>query len=101
MAESSRGQKAGRPRKHANGWGSANTRIYLSKETFELWRKLRKDRDFPNDDSVAKYLLSLYRAPPSSRSAPWTSSSIVNERSEHNFPYCVRLVENCHVVIKR
>ena len=98
MVESSRGQKAGQPRKHANGWGSANARIYLSKESFELWRKLQKERDFLNDDSMAKYLLSLYRAPPSSCSAPWAPSSIMNERAEHSFPYCGRLV---NVVIKR
>ena len=43
MTEHSRGHKAGRPRKYANGWGNANTRIYISKESHELWKKLWKE----------------------------------------------------------
>ena len=90
MAEHSRAQKAGRPRKHSNGWESANTRIYISKETLGLWRNLRKERNFLNDDSVAKYLLSLHR--PAICCLPRESSSVVDKHTEYHCLSCERLV---------
>ena len=71
--------------------GEALIQEYINRRKLELWRKLRKERDFVNDDSVAKYLLSLHCVSLSNPSVPWDSSSIVNERGEHNFPYFGRL----------
>ena len=47
----------GRPRKHSGGWESANSRIYLRKETLAEWRRLRRNLDFTSDDDVAVFLL--------------------------------------------
>ena len=50
--------QVGRPRKHTEGWSSANKRICISNGTFVKWRKLRDDLQLVNDDAVACYLLS-------------------------------------------
>ena len=56
------GRGAGRPRKHQGGWDSANARIYLSMETLVLWRRLRSEREFTNDNAVAVFLLERNKA---------------------------------------
>ena len=56
------GRPAGRPRKHQGGWDSANGRIYLSTETLVLWRRLRSEYDFMNDNAVAVFLLERNKA---------------------------------------
>ena len=53
--------RVGRPPKHQGGWGSANARIYLSTETLALWRRLRSEREFMNDDAVAVFLLKRHK----------------------------------------
>jgi len=47
----------GRPRKHEEGWTSANKRICIANETFTKWRLLRDELLLGNDDAVACYLL--------------------------------------------
>ena len=49
--------RVGRPRKHQEGWESANSRIYLSTETLALWRRLRSECEFPSDNAVAVFLV--------------------------------------------
>ena len=71
--------------------GGAPIKEYIYRRKLERWMKLRKERDFLNDNSVAKYLLSLHCASLSNPSVPWDSSLIVNKRGEHNFPYFGRL----------
>ena len=56
------GRGPGRPRKHKGGWDSANTRIYLSTETLVLWQRLRNEREFMNDNTVAVFLLECNKA---------------------------------------
>ena len=46
-----------RPRKHSLGWQSANTTIYLMKETLPDWRRLRSELGISNDNDVAVFLL--------------------------------------------
>ena len=46
-----------KPRKHSLGWQSANTRIYLTKETLPDWRRLRSELGISNDNDVAVFLL--------------------------------------------
>ena len=51
------GKPSGRPRKHSLGWQSANTRIYMTKETLADWRRLRSELGISNDNDVAVFLL--------------------------------------------
>ena len=52
--------RGGRSRKYPGGWGSANSRIYLSKEVFCRWRAARARQNLTSDNDFAKYLLSLH-----------------------------------------
>ena len=52
--------RAGRPRKHSEGWESANKRICISNGTFLRWRTIRDEQGLVNDDAVARYLLTLH-----------------------------------------
>ena len=53
----------GRPRKHKDGYCNAVKVIRVLQETFLQWRKLKAEKNLPDDDSVALYLLdSLQRA---------------------------------------
>ncbi|XP_065893468.1 uncharacterized protein [Dysidea avara] len=54
--------RTGRPRKYLEGWGSANTRIYLAKEVFCHWRTARARLHFTSDSEFAKYLLNLHNS---------------------------------------
>lgn len=51
--------QVGRPRKHKEGWSSANKRICISNATYFKWRKLRDELKLVNNDAVACYLLSV------------------------------------------
>ena len=74
---------------HLNWWENANTRIYISKETLDLWRKVWREKL-----SVVKYLLSLHRC------LPRVSLSAVDKHTEYHFLYCERLVIDYNLVIK-
>ena len=52
--------RGGRPRKYPDGWGSANSRIYLSKEVFCHWRAARARLNISSDNEFTKYVLSLH-----------------------------------------
>ena len=47
----------GRPRKYREGWEKSQAKIYITKDTLEKWRELRKKLDFASDNLVAIYLL--------------------------------------------
>lgn len=47
----------GRPRRYQDGRGTANSRIYLSKETLSQWRRLRTAQDLSSDNDVTVFLL--------------------------------------------
>ena len=53
-------QVGGRPRRYRDGWDSAYTRIYLSKETLLHWRSLRTE-GLSSDNDVAVFLLERNR----------------------------------------
>ena len=53
-------RRAGRPRKHSEGWESANKRICISNRTFLKWRMVKDEHRLLNDDAVARYLLALH-----------------------------------------
>ena len=56
------GRGGGRPRKYSDGWGSANTRIYMAKEVFLSWRTTRARLNFRSDSNFAKYLLNCHNS---------------------------------------
>ena len=47
----------GRPRKYHGGWETSNTKIYVTRDTLENWRELRRKLDFSSDNLLAIYLL--------------------------------------------
>ena len=45
--------KAGRPHKHKEGYYKEIKTKRVLEETFQEWRKLKTDKDLPDDDTVA------------------------------------------------
>jgi len=54
-------QAGGRPCRFQDGWDSANTQIYISKETLSQWRRLHTEQDLSSDNDVAVFLLKRNR----------------------------------------
>jgi len=53
-------RRVGHPRKHSEGWESANKRICILNGTFLRWRTIRDKQGLLNDDAIAYYLLALH-----------------------------------------
>lgn len=50
--------QVGRPWKHTGDWDSAYRHICIANETFVMWRKVRDEMNFANDDALAHNLLT-------------------------------------------
>jgi len=55
--------KAGRLRKHKDGYCKAVKVIRVLEDIFQEWKKLKSEMKLPDDNSVAQYLLNSLQRP--------------------------------------